>query len=227
MGGEKMESASVILAVFMMIPLGMMMLVFSGKSRVVLGFLLAGIFMAMFAGQIDGFILSATNISVKLAVENVTPITEEVLKAIPIVCLAFLFKPDRQCLIECAVAVGIGFSLLENVYLFSEAGQVTLLWALVRGCGSGMMHAICTLMIGDAMSAVVQKRKLFLTGSLAALSISIIYHSIYNIIVQSEYSLFGILLPIATYIPLLMFIKSRKETANESANHTKERRKTK
>lgn len=206
-----MENASLILAIFMMAPLGMMLFVLNGRARTVGAFLLAGIFMALFAGEIDGYILSATSLSIESVTENITPIVEEILKAIPVVFVAFLLKPDRALLIECSVSVGIGFSLLENVYLFIQSPDVSVGWALIRGYGSGLMHAVCTLAIGYAMSYVISKHKLFFTGSLAALSVSVIYHSIYNIIVQSEYSLFGILLPICTYIPLLIILKRRNK----------------
>ena len=48
-----------------------------------------------------------------------------------------------------------------------------------------------------------------MSGTCAAhqrlLSTAIIYHGIYNILVQSEYSVVGALLPIATYIPFLIW----------------------
>ena len=211
-----MENASLTLAICMMIPLGMMLFVFKGQSKIIITFLLTGIFMALFAGEIDGYILSESSLTIESLTENVTPVVEEILKAIPIVFLAFLIKPDRQLLLECSVAIGLGFSLLENVYLYVESPDSTILWSLIRGFGSGLMHTVCTLAVGYAMSYVISKHKLFFTGSIAALSTSIIYHSIYNIMVQSEYSLFGILLPICTYIPLLLILKNNSERIKEN-----------
>lgn len=44
----------------------------------------------------------------------------------------------------------------------------------------------------------------FYCGTFALLSSAIIYHATYNLLVQSTYQYAGILLPIATYIPMLL-----------------------
>ena len=208
-----MGSTDLILAICIITPLAMMLFVFQGRSRVVLGFLLCGIFMCLLAGEINGLLLTLTGRTKYFMTVNITPIVEEVLKAVPIVFITFLLKPDRQFLLECSVAVGVGFAVLENAYILSTLRSVSVVWALVRGFGAGMTHGVCTLAVGCAMSFVYGKRKLFFPGSFAALSVAIIYHSIYNIIVQSPYSICGILLPIATYIPLMLIIYRRKAAA--------------
>ncbi len=215
-----MESCSLILAALILVPVVMMMFVLEKRMRNIVLFFSFGIFFAFFAGEIDGVILSYAGISVKFATENVTPITEEFLKALPIVIYAFLFHPSKQKLISAAVAVGIGFSLFENVFLFLQAGNVNFLWALMRGLGSGMMHSVCTLAIGDVTAEVIEKRVLFFPGTLAALSVSVIYHSIYNIVVQSEYSVLGFLLPIFTYIPFLIVFKMKAKKTSDTERKT-------
>ena len=66
------------------------------------------------------------------------------------------------------------------------------------------MHGMCTLLVGVGISFVKKKSKLFAVGTFALLSIAIVYHGIYNILIQSKYSVIGALLPIATYIPFLV-----------------------
>ena len=132
---------------------------------------------------------------------------------LPIFICAFTVKPARQDIIERSIAVGVGFAILENAYILTGmVDRVSVIWALIRGFGAGMMHGISTLFVGYSMSYVYTKRNLFWTGSIAALSVAIVYHSIYNIIVQSEYSLCGILLPIATYIPLTLIILKQEKS---------------
>ena len=46
-------------------------------------------------------------------------------------------------------------------------------------------------------------------GTFALLSAAIIYHATYNLLVQSEYQYVGILLPLATYISLLILLKRK------------------
>ena len=206
-----MGNLNLILFLCIMTPLAMMLFVFRGDSRTVLSFLMIGIFMCLFSGEISGLLLRITGLSSYDATVHITPVVEEVLKAAPVVFFTFLFNPKRQLLLECALSVGVGFAILENAYILSGmVSQVTVGWALVRGFGAGMMHGICTLTVGYSMTFIHTKRKLFYTGSLAALSVAIIYHSIYNMVIQSPYSSAGILLPLLTYIPLILHLKKRR-----------------
>ena len=63
----------------------------------------------------------------------------------------------------------------------------------------------CTLLVGVGISFVKKKSKLFAVGTFGLLSTAIVYHGIYNILIQSEFSTVGALLPIATYIPFLIW----------------------
>ena len=189
----------------------MMLPVFRGSSRTVLAFLMLGILTCLLAGEIDGLLLRTTGLGQYYMTVNVTPVTEELLKALPILLFAFLRKPKRQLLLECAAAVGIGFAILENTYILSGmAAQVTVALALIRGFGAGLMHSLCTLAVGYGMSFVHTKRKLFRAGTFALLVTAVLYHSLYNTIVQSRYSLLGILLPLLTFLPLLFTLKRKK-----------------
>ena len=208
-----MESPHLMLFICLAAPLSMMLFVFKGRSREILSFLLAGIFMCLFAGEINGLILNKTELSLRFITVNITPIVEEILKAIPVVFFAFLWKPDRQLLLECAIAVGVGFATLENTcLLFDNAAALSAGMIVSRGFGAGMMHGVSTLAVGSSMTVASTERKLSYTGTVAALSAAIIYHSIYNIIVQSPYPMLGVLLPIVTYIPLLIVVSKKRSS---------------
>ena len=206
-----MESSHLTLFMCIAAPLSMMFFVFRGRQRAILGFLLAGIFMCLFAGEINGLILATTGSNLRFLTVNVTPIVEECLKALPIVLFAFMGKPDRQLLLESSVAVGVGFATLENVcLLFDSASFISAGAIIARGLGAGMMHGVSTLAVGYSITIAVADRKLSYAGTVAALSVAIIYHSIYNIMVQSEYPILGILLPLVSFIPLLLIMRSRR-----------------
>ncbi|MBR2087229.1 MAG: PrsW family intramembrane metalloprotease, partial [Oscillospiraceae bacterium] len=59
------------------------------------------------------------------------------------------------------------------------------------------------------ISYIRKRRKLFLCGTFALLSTAIIYHATYNLLVQSSFQYAGILLPIATYVPVLLLTRSK------------------
>ena len=119
-----------------------------------------------------------------------------------------MITDDRPTLIANSFAVGVGFALLENVVILTQnVENVTIFWALVRGFGSGLVHGICTVMVGWGISYIRKRRKFFYCGTFALLSAAIIYHATYNLLVQSAYQYVGILLPLLTYIPIIYFLK--------------------
>ncbi len=151
---------------------------------------------------------------------SVTPITEEIIKTIPVLIFAYAFSDKLEELLPNAFFVGIGFAVLENLVLLTQnIGSVTLFWAITRGFSSGLIHGICTGMVGICISFVKKKRKLFFCGPIATLDLAIVYHSIFNSLVQGpEYiqNYIGFAMPIATYIPIVYFVrKRRKDEAKE------------
>ena len=50
------------------------------------------------------------------------------------------------------------------------------------------------------------RRKLFYTGTVALLAVATIYHSVYNTLVQSTHEIVGFLLPVITFIPVLVLL---------------------
>ena len=112
-----MEDIVVSLFICLIIPIGMSLLVLKDRSRVLMIFFLSGLFMCLFAGQINGLILATTKLDQFTLSITITPVVEEILKSIPILVFSFIIKPQRQFIIECALMVGIGFSVLENGYV--------------------------------------------------------------------------------------------------------------
>lgn len=194
--------------------LSLMLLVFRKESRKLLLFLLFGLTSCLLAGFINDYVVNLINIDRYSATINITPIIEELLKAIPIVLFTFIYKPTKENLLECSITVGIGFSLLENFCLMYFA-DVSLLFAFVRGIGTGLMHGVCTLMVGYALSYVLENKEVFVLGTFASITVSIIYHSTYNILIQSSYPALGVLMPILSYIPLIIIFKNKSLKKND------------
>jgi len=135
---------------------------------------------------------------------NITPLTEEIAKALPILFFAFLFSDDRETLLSISMATGIGFAIVENLFILMQSGaSYTALWAIERVFGASLVHGLCTSLVGYGISFVRKRRKLFYTGSFALLVTAMVYHSIFNALVQSSVPLLGFLLPVITYIPII------------------------
>ena len=201
-----MENVIYLLFVCIVAPLVLMLALLESKSRRTVGFMIIGMFLCVFVSEINGLLNNILGMDIYYVTTSVTPIVEEVVKAFPILLYAFLFSDDRYELMSLAIAVGIGFAVLESSYiLVGSVDNFSLFTAVVRGFGTGLMHGICTATVGAGMSYVHKKKKLFYTGTFALLVTAIIYHAIYNALVQSAYSYIGYFMPIVTYIPIVYF----------------------
>ena len=210
-----MDSLIYILFICIIVPLALMLPLLRGHSRLLIGYMIVGIFVCLFVSGVNGYLLSFFDNDMYYVTTTITPITEEFLKALPILYFAILFSDDRSTLISISFATGVGFAVLENmVILVQNIDSVSFIWALVRGFSSGLMHGICTMIVGLGISMIRKRRKLFINGVFALLATAIIYHATYNALVQSSYKYLGFVLPIMTYLPLIYtLIKTARKRA--------------
>ena len=211
-----MENMIYILFICMFAPLLLSLPLIKKSSRGIMIFILIGIGEALFISEVNGLFLRMMNNNTAYVTTTITPVTEEIIKALPILVYAFLFTDKREKLITASFAVGIGFALFENTYILTQTStQVTVGWAIIRGFSTALMHGICTAAIGFGMSFIRKKKKLFYCGTIALLLLSVTYHGIFNMLVQSEsLKYFGFFLPAVTYIPIVVAsIKSAKKKA--------------
>lgn len=199
------------IAVF--IPLLLMVNLIEKRARLPIVFVLVGIFVSVLAAEINGLLLSLSWMSSYEVTIIVTPITEEILKAAAILVCATMISDKRETLFTASMSVGIGFAILENAYYMLNSPTFDIFDAVVRAFGAGLMHGMCTLLVGVGISFVRKKQKIFIVGTFALLSTAITYHGIYNMLVQSRYEIIGFLLPMATYVPFWIWrlrLKKRK-----------------
>lgn len=218
-----MESLNLTIFICLAIPLSMTLLMFKGHSRMLCAFLLSGMFMCVFSGEINGLVLNVSGYDTQFLAVNIAPLVEEITKALPIIFIAFLVKPSRQKIAEFALMVGVGFATLENISLLVDSGSISLGYAFLRAIGAGMMHGICTLVVGLAMFSVIEEKMVFFSGTISALSIAMIYHSIYNMLITSKYMVLGALLPIVTFtlIMIVSVTHFRKVSVQKNKNISK------
>ena len=210
-----MDNLNYISFIAITVSLALMLPLMEKKLRRLVVFMIAGIFSCLFVSELNNIFLGVFHNDMFFVTTTVTPITEEIVKMLPILFFAIMVTDERSTLIPISFAVGVGFALLENVVILTQnVENVTILWALVRGFGSGLVHGICTVMVGWGISYIKKRRKFFYCGTFALLSAAIIYHAIYNLLVQSKYQYVGILLPIITYIPVVLLLRKRKIKAN-------------
>ena len=200
-----MDNMIYMLFISISIPLLLMALLMEKKARLPISFMIIGIFVSVFSSEVNGLLSKLLFMDMYSNTVIVTPVTEELLKALPILYYAAVISDKRERLFTASMALGIGFALLENAYFLLKSDDFTIIIAIIRAFGAGLMHGMCTLLVGVGISFVKKKRKLFAVGTFGLLSTAIVYHGIYNILIQSEFSIAGALLPIVTYIPFLIW----------------------
>ena len=175
------------------------------KSRLFLAYMLLGMTICLIASGVNTQLLKLFGGDMLYVSTNVTPIAEELLKALPVLYYALLFSDDRNTLISISYAMGLGFALLENmVILAGNVEKVTIFWAFIRGFGAARMHSACTAMIGMGISYVRKRRKLFYCGSFSLLVTAVIAHALFNTLIQAQYKWIAFLAVLLMYLPQLI-----------------------
>lgn len=199
-----MDNLIYILFICIVIPLFMMILLLRKRSRLLVIYMLIGIYVSLFVSELNTILLNLMGGDMLYVTTTITPITEELVKAAPILFYAYVFSDNRDIVMPIAFATGIGFGMFENiVVLVQNIDTVTIGWAIIRGISTALMHGVCTVAVGFGICFVKKRRKLFLCGTFALLSTACIYHGIFNMLVQSDYKYLGFVLPILTYLPIL------------------------
>lgn len=214
-----MEDLIYFLVICISAPMLLMFFIASSKTRQMIGFLMLGMCIAVLASELNALFaeIFADKMDYFHLTVSVTPICEELLKAFPLIFMAIVFVDNKAIIYSAAIFIGIGFAVLENtVIILQNIETVTLVWALIRGFASGLMHALSTVVMGIGISMVRKQKKVFICGTFALLLTVTTYHSIFNMLVQSaKYMYVGALVPILTYIPLLIVIYKKKWLKDE------------
>ena len=191
-----MDNLIYILFVSVFVPILLMTCLIEKKARQPMIFVLIGIFVSVFAAEVNGLLKSVMPLSTYEITIIVTPITEEILKAFPILVYAIVLSAKREALFTASMAVGIGFAVLENAFYLLNDASFNMIDAIIRAFGAGLMHGMCTLLVGVGISFAKTRNKIFIVGTFALLSTAITYHGIYNMLVQSDFEVVGFLLTI-------------------------------
>ncbi len=151
--------------------------------RFVLSFL-AGMGVCLVAAYISGFIDLASGMGESETAIFISPIVEEFMKMLPLLFVLFLFETDDASFLSAAIGVGAGFATFENCCYILSSGAGSLSYILIRGLAVGVMHIVSVLATGFALNLARRFRMLSLAGVAGALSISMIFHALYNLLVS-------------------------------------------
>ena len=130
-----MDNIIYILFVSISVPIMLMALLVEKKSRLPIIFILVGIFVSVFASEINGLLAGMLNMDMYSITTIVTPVTEELLKALPILYYALVISDKKEKLFTASMATGIGFAILENAFYLLNYPNFAMLSAVIRAFG--------------------------------------------------------------------------------------------
>ena len=205
-----MENISYIVFICFALPFLLGIPIVRKQTRLVLLFTFIGMCCCLFISEVNGLMNSLIGQDLFYVTTNITPLTEELIKMLPILIYAIFISSERQALLTIAFMTGLGFALLENSTILVETvvvhGSIDILWALIRTLGAGLLHSLCTTAVGVGISFIRDQKKIFLCGSFALLSLAIVYHSVYNTLIQSDYKYLGAAMPMLTYLAIIIVL---------------------
>ncbi len=189
------------------VPLAVSLLfVRGGAKRFVLSFLI-GMGICLVGAYISGFLSLAVDMTTEEVSVFLSPIVEEIAKLLPLLFYLHVFRPEDDAVFLCAIAIGVGFATFENCCYILTAGAESLPYTLVRGLAAGVMHVVSMLVLAFGLVLIRRFRVVSLAGIVGALSLSMTFHALYNLLVSQPglSSVIGYVLPLATagvlYLP--------------------------
>ena len=168
------------------IPLVLSMLFFGGRPRIFMLFMITGMSVCLLSAYVNSFFMGYYGVDSTVAVVEITPVCEEVMKLLPLLFYVLVFEPKVRDLPEAAVALAVGFATFENVCYLTENGAENFMFLLVRGLSAGALHILCGILIGFGLSYVFRRRWLAFTGTMGLLGACIAFHAIYNLLISAE-----------------------------------------
>ena len=173
-------------------------------NRFVLNFLL-GMAACLLGAYVSGFLDVATGMGVEDTAVFISPVTEEIMKFLPLLFYFLMFEPQDDRLFHAALGIGAGFASYENVCSMVSSGAESLGFLLIRGLAVGVMHivSVFAMMLGLVLARRFNAMRL--ASVVGALSLSMLFHGTYSLLVSEPgvTSAIGYALPLATAVILL------------------------
>ena len=195
------------------VPLMISLIFITGKARYFAGSLILGMVVCLIAAYISGYLDLAAELGEESTAIFISPIVEEIMKFLPLLFYVMMFLPESDDMYLVALGIGAGFATFENCCYILTSGAESLPYILIRGMAVGVMHIVSILFLAIGIEMVRRFRALSVPGLLGALSLSMTFHGLYNLLVSEPglSSVIGYVLPLFTAIILYFpFRRMRK-----------------
>lgn len=189
------------------------------KSKYILSFFSWGVFSVLIAFIINEWFMNSPT-QLERATSDVAPIVEETLKALPL--LLFLRNKTYRgnLIIYCAMAAGIGFSIQETLFYFSNlsthTGLSDLFPLIIRTLTTCLMHGMSTSVIGFGITITAKINRIRIPMVLGLLALASTIHSLFNILISTRLAIIALSMPAILYLLGLSLLSSGNDTDTQT-----------
>ena len=178
-----------------------------GRGRRMMLFLIAGTTVCLLSSYINTFIAAVVRVDMAMASIEIAPMTEEIMKFLPILFFMLVFEPTKEDIIDGVLMTAVGFATFENACYLAGNGAADILHLLIRGFGAGAMHVVCGFLVALGILYLWDRVWLQLAGTVGLIAVAMTYHGIYNILVSQTGTpaAIGYLIPLLTLVLTLIF----------------------
>jgi len=200
------------------IPLIIAACLLKGETRRFTVFFTLGLLACLLSAYINSFIAAVVadngyvSLTITQAMAQITPICEEIMKALPIFFFVAAHRHRRDSIVAASLAVGLGFATFENCFYIMEYGSSDFLFALTRGFTAGVVHASCAAILGYGLALTCRRGRLAVPCAFALLCATSTFHAIYNLLVAAEdaWRAVGYIMPVITAVAVMIGMTNAK-----------------
>ncbi len=192
-------------------PLLIAILILRGEGRRTLLFFFAGMTTCLLSAYISSFAAGIVQMDAVAASYEISPVTEEAMKFVPVLIYLLIFRPEKKRVIRGALMVSVGFATFENACFIASYGPKEMMQLLIRGFGTGAMHVVCGMLMAIGLYILLDQIWLKVIGSFALLCLVITIHAIFNMLVIRSGAVFwiGCAIPLIIVLVFLGFFREK------------------
>ncbi|MCR4710458.1 MAG: PrsW family intramembrane metalloprotease [Clostridiales bacterium] len=201
-------------------PILLTLLFVKGSARRYALFFVIGMVVCLLSAYVGGFVQQVSGMDSDWVSIYASPVTEELMKMIPLVITLLLSAEKDAGLLPSGIALAAGFATFENCCYILSSGADVLVFILIRGLSVGIMHIVSVLILYLGLIMAERMYSRSLAGIIGALSLSMTFHSLYNLLVSEPGtpSIIGYIMPALT--ALILYEPYRRLVPGLSENYT-------
>ncbi len=201
-------------------PILLTLLFVKGSARRYALFFVIGMVVCLLSAYVGGFVQQVSGMDSDWVSIYASPVTEELMKMIPLVITLLLSADKDAGLLPSGIALAAGFATFENCCYILSSGADVLVFILIRGLSVGIMHIVSVLILYLGLIMAERMYSRSLAGIIGALSLSMTFHSLYNLLVSEPGtpSIIGYIMPALT--ALILYEPYRRLVPGLSDNYT-------